>query len=210
MPGVGTLVGDAAEPRLPVSALAGPLHLVALVLVVSGAQKLAVPLPAARAMVSAGLPVPRQRHRLVGTSLGVVEAATGLAVFAVPAPATAAWLAVAYVALAGFVVVLRRRDATAGCGCFGAADTPPTTAHVVANVLAAGVALGAVAVGVPDVVDVLDEGVAVAVPYAALVATGAALVLLAPPLLAALAPPARTPAVRPFGPTRGDARGAVR
>jgi len=189
------------------SALAGPLHLVALVLVVSGAQKLVRPLPAAQAMATAGLPV--RRPAVVGTVLGIVEAATGLAVFAAPQRLSAAWLALAYLALAGFVVALRRRDATAGCGCFGSADTPPTTAHVVSNLVAAGVAATAAIVGVPDVVDVVDEGVGVAVPYALLLATGAALVLLAPVLLAALEP-RRAGGVRAFGPTRPAPGGARR
>lgn len=188
------------------SALSGPLHLVALVLVVSGAQKLGRPLPAARAMAAAGLPLPPRLHHLGGTLLGGAEAATGLAVFAAPTWASAAWLGCAYLALASFVAVLRRRDATAACGCFGAADTPPTRAHIVANVLAAAVALTAAALGVPDALDVVDEGVGVAVPYAALVVTGAALVLLAPALLAALDPPERTASARPFGPNAASGR----
>lgn len=191
------------------SALAGPLHLVALVLVVSGAQKVVRPLPAARAMVSAGLRLRVRHHAVSGRLLGLVEAATGLAVFAAPHPASALWLGTAYLALAGFVIVLRRRDPIAGCGCFGAAGTPPTTAHVVSNLAAAGVAVAAAALGVPDVVDALDEGMGVAVPYAVLVVTGAALVLLAPVLLAALAPPPAS-GVRPFGPTGTGPRGALR
>lgn len=171
------------------SALAGPLHVVALVLVVSGAQKVARPAPAAQAMATAGLPIPARRFALAGTALGVAEAATGLGVFAAPGPVAATWLGAAYLALAGFVVALRRRDATAGCGCFGAATTPPTTAHVVLDLVAAAVAVTAAVVGVPDLVDVLDEGVAVAVPYLGLVAVGAGLVLLAPSLVADLHPP---------------------
>lgn len=192
------------------SSLAGPLHLVALVLVISGAQKLVRPLPAARAMVSAGLRLPARRHALVGTLLGIAEAGTGLAVFAAPNRASAAWLGAVYLALAGFVVTLRRRDATAGCGCFGAADTPPTAAHVVSNLTAAAVAVSAAVVGVPDVVDVVDEGLGVAVPYAVLVVVGATLVLLAPVLLAALGPPETAPGVRAFGPAPAGTRGARR
>lgn len=165
------------------SALAGPLHLVALVLVVSGAQKVVAPAPAAQAMRDAGLPVPRRATAAAGVALGLVEAATGLAVFAAPHRAAAAWLGAFYLALAGFVLLLRRRDATAGCGCFGAASTPPTAAHVVVNLLAAAVAIAASAAGVPDVVDVLDEGAGTAVAYAALVVTGAGLALAAPALL---------------------------
>lgn len=167
------------------SALAGPLHLVALVLVVSGAQKVGAPRPAAQAMRDAGLPVP-VRAQWPGAALGVVEAAIGLAVFAAPHRLSAAAVAAAYLGFAGFVVVLRRRDATAGCGCFGAASTPPTTTHVVVNLLSAGIALASTVAGVADVADVLDEGVGVAVPYAALVAVGAALLLLAPVLLGQL------------------------
>lgn len=159
-------------------ALVGPLHLLALVLVVSGVQKLAQPLPASEAMATAGVPA-------VGRLLGVVEVATGLAAIAVPSRLAAAWLAVFYLALAGFVVRLRRRDAEASCGCFGSSSAPPTTLHVVADVIGAAVAAAAAVTGVPDVVDVLDD-VGVAVPYLALLATGAGLVLLAPTLFAEL------------------------
>jgi len=192
------------------SALAGPLHLVALVLVVSGAQKVARPAPAAAAMVAAGLPVPSRLHAAAGIVLGVGEAATGLAVFAAPHPATAAWMGAAYLALAAFVLVLRRRDSTAGCGCFGAASTPPTRTHVVLDVAAAVVAFAAAATGVPDVVDVLDEGAGVAIPYALLVTLGAVLVLLAPTLLAAVRPAAPADAVPSFGIRPPGRPGALR
>jgi hypothetical protein len=205
------LDGRAEPDHPPVSALAGPLHLVALVLVISGAQKVAAPGPAARAMRDAGLPVPR-RGTVVGVVLGVVEAGTGLAVFAAPHAATALWLGAFYVALAAFVVVLRRRDATAGCGCFGASSAPPTTTHVLVNLAAAAVAFGAAAVGVPDIVHVVDEGLGVAVPYAVLVVTGAALVLLAPALLAQIDQTVHGDPPRPFGlpDPRSDRAGALR
>lgn len=191
------------------SALAGLLHLVALVLVVSGAQKVARPLPAAQAMGAAGLPVPARAHRLAGTALGVVEAATGLAVFAWPHAAAAAWLAAFYVALAGFVLLLRSRDATASCGCFGASNTPPTVLHAVLNVAAATVAVGAAAVGVPDVVDVVDAGIGVAAPYTVLVALGAGLVLLAPTLLADIESTVQGQGVRAFSLRRSGPPGAA-
>ncbi|HEX4902846.1 MAG TPA: MauE/DoxX family redox-associated membrane protein [Acidimicrobiales bacterium] len=192
------------------SALAGLLHLTALVLVASGAQKVVQPLPAARAMATAGIRLPGRLHPLAGRTLGLGEAATGLAVFAAPHPVSAGWLGIAYVALAGFVVALRRRDADAGCGCFGAASTPPTTAHVVLDLAAAAVALGTAFTGVPDVVDVLDEGAGVAVPYALLVVLGATLVLLAPTLLAAVRPTGRADPVPAFGPRPAGPPGALR
>lgn len=165
------------------SALAGPLHLVALVLVISGVQKIVAPGAATQAMRDAGLPVPR-RGTTIGVVLGLVETASGLAVFVAPHLASALWLGAIYLAFAGFVVRLRRHDATAGCGCFGAASAPPTTAHVAVNAASAGIALAAAAVGVPDVVDLVDEGIGVALPYGVLVVTGAGVVLLAPGLLA--------------------------
>lgn len=189
------------------SALAGPLHLVALVLVVSGAQKVGAPGPAAQAMRDAGLPVP-VRAPWPGAALGAIEAAIGLAVFAAPHWLSAAAAGAAHLAFAGFVVVLRRRDATAGCGCFGAASTPPTTTHVVVNLLAAGVALASAVVGVTDVTDVLDEGVGVAAPYAALVAVGAVLLLLAPVLLGQLDQIVRGDQPPQFGLRGSASRGA--
>lgn len=192
------------------SALAGPLHLVAFVLLLSGVQKLAQPRPAAQAMRDAGLPVPRRAVTSVGRALGLVEVATGLAVLALPAAAPAAWMAVFYLGLAGFVLQLRRRDDTAGCGCFGASSAPPTIAHVIANVTAAAVAGAAALTGVPDIVDIWREGVGVVVPYGLLVAVGGVLTLLGPTLLAELSSTSAgrdTPAgVRPFGPTTGAAR----
>ncbi len=182
----------AARLGAPMDALAAPFHLLALVLVVSGMQKLITPQPAADAMRTAGLPVPAGRGAtLAGSILGAVEAATGLAAIAVPSAVAAAWLGAFYLALAAFVLRLRQRDATAGCGCFGSASTPPSAVHVVINVVAAGVAITAAAVGVPDLIDVVDEGIGVAVPYVVLLTVGAGLVLLAPTLLADLAPTRR-------------------
>ena len=181
------------------SALAGPLHLVALVLVISGVQKVIDPAPPTQAMRDAGVPLLPRRGTWPGRALGVVEAATGLAVITSPWPAAAVWMAAFYLALAGFVVLLRRRDDTAGCGCFGATSAPPTRLHVVANLLAAAVAVAAALVGMPDIVDVMDEGFGVAVPYGVLVLTGAWLVLVGPSTFAsATSPPSHPAGVRPF------------
>lgn len=177
-------------------ALTGPFHVLALVLVVSGLQKLVSPVPAADALVSAGLPIPRRRRALAGRVLGAGETAVGFAALGVPHPATAALLATAYAGLAAFVVWLRRVDADAGCGCFGAASAPPGTAHLVLNLAGVLVAATVAASTVPDVVDVFDEGIGVAVPYVALLGIGATLVLLAPAHLAAGVPTAGTTGVR--------------
>jgi hypothetical protein len=167
--------------------LAAPLHLLALVLVVSGIQKLVAPGAAAAAMADARLPVPWRGRTATGIALGAVETATGIVALAVPHRLAAAWLGVFYLALAGFVLLLRARDADAGCGCFGASATPPGTAHLVLNGVAAATAFG------------------IAVAYVLLLTIGAAVVLVAPALTAETSRLLRgehpSPTVRTFGST---------
>ena len=185
--------------------LAAPLHLLALVLVVSGIQKLVAPGAAAAAMADARLPVPWRGRAATGIALGAVETATGIVALAVPHRLAAAWLGVFYLALAGFVLLLRSRDADAGCGCFGASSTPPGTAHLVLNGVAATTAFGIAVAGVPDIVDVVDDGILVAVAYVLLLAIGAAVLLVAPALTAEISRLLRgehpSPSVRTFGST---------
>lgn len=193
------------------TAIAGPLHLLALVLVVSAVGKLVDPWPATGAMRDAGLPLPFRGRPYAGIALGIVEGAIGLAALTVPEWWAATALGVFYAALAGFVWTLRRRDSTAGCGCFGASSTPPGTAHLVLNAGGALTALTAAVVGVPDIVDVFDEGVGVAVPYLGLLAIGAAIVLVGPALSAELSRArAGDAAPRPFAPTGASATAAGR
>lgn len=184
-------------------ALAGPLHLLALVLVVSGVQKLVTPAAAAAAMADARLPMPWRGRPVTGFVLGAVEVTTGAAAIAVPHRLAAAWLGAFYLALAGFVVLLRSRDADAGCGCFGAASTPPGGAHLVLNGVAAVTALAIAIAGVPDIVDVVDDGVLVAVAYVLLLGVGASVLLVAPALSADIGRLLRGghtgPPVRTFG-----------
>lgn len=183
--------------------LAAPLHLLALVLVVSGIQKLVAPAAAATAMADARLPVPWRGRPATGMALGAVEAATGIVALAVPHRLAAVALGVFYLALAGFVLLLRSRDADAGCGCFGASTTPPGTAHLVLNVVAAATAFGVATAGVPDIVDVVDDGILVAAAYVLLLAVGAGVLLVAPALTAETSRLLRgehpSPPVRTFG-----------
>lgn len=179
--------------------LSGPYHLICLVLVVSGATKLAAPNPPVAAMRSARLPVPA--GPTAGIVLGAVEITVGLAAFAAPGPASAAAVAVFYVALVAFVVRLRAVDAEAGCGCFGASSTPPGALHVVLNVASAAIAGAVSATEVPDLAGVADEGIVVLAGYLVVLAVGAGLVLLAPALLAAL-DRSHASGVRTFGSVR--------
>lgn len=183
--------------------LAAPLHLLALVLVVSGIQKLVAPAGAASAMADARLPIPWRGRPVTGMALGAVEAATGLVALAVPNRLAAAWLGVFYLGLAGFVLLLRSRDADAGCGCFGASSTPPGTAHLALNGIAAVTGFGIAVAGVPDIVDVVDDGILVAIAYVSLLTIGAAVLLVAPALTAETSRLLRgehpSPPVRTFG-----------
>ncbi len=183
-------------------ALAGPLHLLAVVLVVSGVGKLVAPRAAAAAMRDAALPVPLLGRPITGIALGAVEASTGLMALAVPTWWAAAALGSFYAAFALFILRLRRRDAGAGCGCFGASSTPPGAAHLVIDVVAAVVAFGTAAAGVPDIVDVFDSGLGVAVPYVVLLAVGAGLVLVGPAIAAEVGQARAGTAPRSFGPVR--------
>lgn len=184
------------------TALAGPLHLLAVVLVVSGAGKLFAPRPAAQAMADAGLPVPFRGRPVTGIALGVVEASVGIVAVAVPTWWAAVALGGFYAALAAFVLRLRRQDDTAGCGCFGASSTPPGVAHLVLNGAGALTAFAVAAAGVPDIVDVFDGGFGVVVPYVGLLAVGAAVLLAAPALTAELAQVRAGDVPRTFGTSR--------
>lgn len=188
------------------TALAGPLHLLALVLVVSGIGKVVDPWPPTGAMRDAGLPVPFRGRAVSGVVLGLVEAAIGLVALAVPTWWAATAMGAFYAALAAFVVRLRRADGEAGCGCFGASSTPPGRAHLVLNGVAAAVGFGVAVAGVPDIVDVFDDGLAVAAPYVALLAIGAGLVLVAPALTAELSRNRNGSRPRAFAPTPARTR----
>jgi len=168
-----------------VDALAGPFLAAAVLLVAAGASKLAEPLPLVRALRSARLPAPASAVRaLAGAEVGL-----GLTALLTGARAAALGVALSYAAFTGFVLLARRRGGVlASCGCFGKADTPPTTTHVVVTAALAGVA-GAVAVRplgpVPDLLAGSPlGGLALLLATAAVAATGY-LVLAVLPLVRA-------------------------
>lgn len=190
------------------TAVTAALHLLAAVLVISGAQKLLLPEPPAEAMRAAGLPSIGS-DAVSGRLLGAAESTIGMLALAVPERWSALMLAAFYLALIAFVVRLRRTDADAGCGCFGSTSAPPGRAHLVLNVVAVVVGVVAATVGVVDVVDLVDDGLLVAATYLVLLGIGGGLLLLGPALTASLAqarsgPGATVPA---FGiTTPGNAR----
>lgn len=138
------------------------LQVVALVVVVGGAAKLVRPAPFAALLSALGLPGGEAAARLVGAA----EVALGAATFVTGARWAAALLALAYLVFA-VSVVLARRHGAASCGCFGAADAPPSTVHVVLNLVSAGVAVAAAVVGAESLGASLADQPAAGVPYLA-------------------------------------------
>lgn len=154
----------------------GPFLVVSGLLVVSGAFKVVSPAGVAGALGAMGT----QISRLGGRVIGVGEMALGTAAVVVPGRIPAASVAVAYVGLAGVVLVLRHRGA-ATCGCFGQISSPPSMTHVVFNLAAAATAALHLAAGGTVAIEDVGEGVPGGWPILALMATigiGAALTLL--------------------------------
>ena len=89
--------------------------------------------------------------------------------------AVRALVAVSYALFAVVVAAaLRSGKPISSCGCFGKVDTPPSALHVVLNVVAAGVAAGAVFVGASEInlPDVLADQPLLGIPFLLLVAVG--------------------------------------
>lgn len=114
--------------------LIGPLLAAAVVLIIAGTAKIARPEGTATALRAAGLP----GGRSVATTLGLGEVLLGT-VAAIWAPSAAvAALAVVYLAFSAFSIrLIRRQGSAASCGCFGMAESPVHTVHVVVNALVA-------------------------------------------------------------------------
>lgn len=109
-------------------ALLAPLAAAAALLVVAGAPKVLRPLPAVRALRSAGRRVPPALVRVAGGA----EAGLGLATLAFGGRPAAALVAASYAGFTGFVLLARRRGGVlSSCGCFGRADPPATGSHAV-------------------------------------------------------------------------------
>ncbi len=119
------------------------LYLVAAgLLVVAGVAKAVRPDDTARALAALAGTSALRPVRLLVRAGALAEAALGVAALVLPRPVTAALVALSYAAFGAVVVTARRRGgALATCGCFGRPDTPPTTVHVVLDVVFGAVAL---------------------------------------------------------------------
>lgn len=121
--------------------LAGPYLVAIALLVVSGALKARQPGSATRALAGRGLgPLTR-----LGPAVAVAELVVGLGALTFDNRAFPALAAALYLGFAVFVALaLTAEEPVTDCGCFGAAETPPTPAHLILD-LAAAAACGAVA-----------------------------------------------------------------
>jgi hypothetical protein len=168
---------------------AGPLWIVASVVVAASGWKLADPTPTARALrvLAGGRSGGSISRRAVTTAwlLGLGEGAVAL--FVVWRGGATAWfLAALYSAFA--LVAWRLRGRNVDCGCFGAASTKSSGIHVMVNVGAAAVAAWAAAVDVPGLR-------AAGVAHLVLVAAGAGAMIALLTVLPAVRDLSRSPRV---------------
>ena len=121
--------------------LAGPYLVAIALLVVSGALKARRPGSATRALAGRGLgPLAR-----LGPAVALAELVVGVSALAIDNRAFPALAGALYLGFATFVALaLTAKEPVTDCGCFGAAETPPTPAHLILD-LAAAAACGAAA-----------------------------------------------------------------
>lgn len=109
-----------------------------LLLVLTGVAKVSRPHDVEKALT--GLGFPRVPH--AGSILGTVEVVVGIG--ALFAPGLLLVQGLIYLAFAIWVTLALRADVPiASCGCLGRNDTPPSLAHIVLNVIASVVSVGA-------------------------------------------------------------------
>jgi hypothetical protein len=126
--------------------LLGPYLAGCALLVVAGVAKLVRPVDTTIALARA-TSVARARVQPVVRLAAGAEAVLGAAALARPNALLAGLVAVSYVAFGGYVLWARSSGAAvASCGCFGTPDTPPTVAHLAANIAFAIAALSVSAV----------------------------------------------------------------
>jgi hypothetical protein len=162
------------------SVLAGPFTIAAALLVIGGALKAARPGDTAHALSEVGLTLPRfVTTRLLVRVGGAAEVVVGMGALVTGNPVFAGLVAISYLAFAGFVVVASRSGKPiSSCGCFGKVDTPPSLVHVVIDLVAAGVAVGAAFVGGVSLPDTVSAQPLAGVPFLFLCAIGLYLVFL--------------------------------
>ena len=163
------------------SVLAGPFTIAAVLLAIGGALKALRPRDTAQALTAVGLRFPSFFPARAAVRVGgAVETVIGVGALLTGGPVFAALVAASYLAFAVFVVVALRSGAPiSSCGCFGKVDTPPSIVHVVIDLAAAAVAVGAAVVGDVALPDVLGDQPLLGIPFLLLIVIGCSLVFLA-------------------------------
>jgi hypothetical protein len=167
------------------------LAVVAGVLAVGGVAKLVGPEATVPMLRALGLP-PRP---LVARLLGTAEVVVGVAALLLGGRVLAGLVALFFAAFTVAVLRLRAGGEAVSCGCFGRSSAPPTLVHVAVDGVAALVALVAVVVDPPGLIDLRGSSPAAGVPLLALTAlaiwlTVAVLTVLPEALVAARRVPA--------------------
>ena len=123
-------------------AIAGVALSAALLLVGSGAAKLANPGPAAQLLAALRLPGWRRLPQRATVRAGAVgEVVVGAALIGVGDRVAAIALAACYLVFTAVVLASLARGSRRSCGCFGSADAPLGRAHLVVDLLAAAAAI---------------------------------------------------------------------
>lgn len=120
--------------------LGTPAAVFSLLLVVTGLAKLRRPEETGRALAAFGLP----SQRLTGSVVGFVETTLGTAALLIGGATLFMAQGLLYLGFVIWVMAALRHDVPlASCGCLGRPDTPPYWGHVVLDLLAMGVSIGA-------------------------------------------------------------------
>jgi methylamine utilization protein MauE len=136
---------------------------VAALLVVAGAGKLASPEGTQAALDAAGIRVSSG----VVWVLGAAEVAVGLVAIWVPGTVSALLVALAYAGFAAFTVrLLRVAGGRVDCGCFGVSGSEVGRMHVALNLVAAAVAAVASVAPPPGAGWILARSPGIAIPLA--------------------------------------------
>ncbi|MCC5953411.1 MAG: hypothetical protein JJU45_15065 [Acidimicrobiia bacterium] len=161
--------------------MVGPAVIVAAALVVAGVFKLRDPEPTRAMLRTLRLP----SSTLVVAGIGAVEITAGV-VAVVMGGLTWLAVAVAYALFSALMVVLvRKGDAAASCGCFGSLSSPPTAWHVGADVSGAFVAGAAAVTSAPSLLDAAAGSTVGALTLGALIVVGTWLFVVAMTVLPA-------------------------
>ena len=163
------------------SVLAGPFTIAAVLLAIGGALKAVRPRDTAQALTAIGLRFPSSLPARGAVRVGgAIETVIGVGALLTGGPVFAALVAASYLVFTIFVVVALRSGAPiSSCGCFGKVDTPPSMVHVVIDLAAAAVAVGAAVVGDVALPDVLGDQPLLGIPFLLLIVIGCSLVFLA-------------------------------